>query len=101
MIMAKVMAELHNRLEEIDADVAPARAATILAGLGFSSDPSHHLSMHKPCGEFSGGWRQRISLAIALFISPEVMLLDEPTNHLDVTAVLWLEKYLQSWTDLL
>ena len=39
----------------------------------------------------------RVSLALALFIAPDVLLLDEPTNHLDLHAVLWLEDYLQQW----
>ncbi len=37
----------------------------------------------------------RISLAKALFSSPDILLLDEPTNHLDLDAVLWLEDYIQ------
>jgi len=86
------LAEVIDRLVEIDAYSAPARAASILSGLGF--DPEMQL---RPTNGFSGGWRMRVSLARALFIEPDVMLLDEPTNHLDLHAVLWLQDYLINW----
>ena len=43
----------------------------------------------------------RVALARALFAKPDVLLLDEPTNHLDLDATLWLEDYLQTWTNTL
>lgn len=86
------IAEIHNRLSDIDADRAPARAARILAGLGFNE-----ATQQRSCAEFSGGWRMRVSLAAALFARPDFLLLDEPTNHLDLEAALWLEQYLQGW----
>ncbi|KCV67821.1 hypothetical protein H696_05553 [Fonticula alba] len=85
--------QVYVRLGEIDADSAVARASEILNGLGFSNE-----DMLRPTSSFSGGWRMRISLAMALFISPDLLLLDEPTNHLDLHAVIWLEEYLRNWT---
>src|SRR3546814_386199 len=86
------IAELHERLAAIGADSAPARAARILAGLGFDE-----AAQQRPCAEFSGGWRMRVALASLLFQAPDLLLLDEPTNHLDLEAALWLEGFLKSY----
>ena len=86
------MGEIYARLIEIDADRAPARAAEILAGLGFSTD-----DLARPMAEFSGGWRMRVALAAALFAQPEMLLLDEPTNYLDLEGALWLEARLKKY----
>jgi ATP-binding cassette subfamily F protein 3 len=85
-------AEIHNRLHEMGAHAAPARAAIILNGLGFDAD-----MQARPMSSFSGGWRMRVALAAALFAEPDLLLLDEPSNHLDLEAALWLEDYLRRW----
>ena len=84
--------EIYDRLDEIGSDEAIARAGSILGGLGFDAR-----DQNKATKEFSGGWRMRISLAQALFMTPDLLLLDEPTNHLDVHALTWLEEFLQRW----
>ena len=71
---------LYERLDELDAATAEARASAILHGLGFTP------KMQKmPTKSFSGGWRMRVALARALFFQPTCLVLDEPTNHLVLT----------------
>ena len=86
------IAEIQTRLVDIDAHSAPARAAAILGGLGFST-----ADQARPCSEFSGGWRMRVALAATLFAAPDLLLLDEPTNYLDLEGTLWLEEHLANY----
>src|ERR1700674_1332678 len=86
------IADIQTRLVDIDAHSAPARAAAILSGLGFSS-----ADQARPCSEFSGGWRMRVALAATLFAAPDLLLLDEPTNYLDLEGTLWLEDHLANY----
>ena len=53
---------IFDRLNDINAYDAPSRAATILAGLGFSDE-----AQQNPISSFSGGWRARVALAAVLF----------------------------------
>jgi len=83
---------VYIELETIEAAKAPARAAVILDGLGFTPEMQGRATK-----TFSGGWRMRIALARALFSKPDLLLLDEPTNMLDMQAIIWLERYMQTW----
>ena len=86
------IADIHERLNMIEAHSAPARAARILVGLGFDEE-----AQRQPMDSFSGGWRMRVALAALLFSQPDMLLLDEPSNHLDLEATLWLENFLRSY----
>ena len=86
------IAEIETRLADIGAHSAPARAATVLYGLGFDE-----AAQQRPCSDFSGGWRMRVALAAVLFSEPDLLLLDEPTNYLDLEGTLWLYDYLERY----
>src|SRR5664279_1561204 len=86
------IADIQTRLVDIEAHSAPARAAAILSGLGFST-----ADQARSCQEFSGGWRMRVALAATLFAVPDLLLLDEPTNYLDLEGTLWLEDHLANY----
>ncbi|CAI2349546.1 unnamed protein product [Caenorhabditis sp. 36 PRJEB53466] len=86
------LSKVYTEMEALQLDKAPARASSLLYGLGFTPD-----EQKRPTKEFSGGWRMRVALARALFVKPDLLLLDEPTNMLDMRAVYWLEGHLQGW----
>jgi ATP-binding cassette subfamily F protein 3 len=84
--------ELFERFEALDGYRIERRIGRVLDGLGFST-----ADREKACGDFSGGWQMRISLAKVLVRRPQHMLLDEPTNHLDTDARDWLTEELSEY----
>ncbi|WP_026959589.1 ABC transporter ATP-binding protein [Aliagarivorans taiwanensis] len=88
----EAIALLHGQLDAIGGYQIRARAAELLAGLGFD-EPAQASPVHS----FSGGWRMRLNLAQALLCRSDLLLLDEPTNHLDLDTVVWLEQWLRRY----
>ena len=80
------IALLHGKIDAIGGYAIHSRAASLLAGLGFSE-----AEQSNPVKSFSGGWRMRLNLAQALLCRSDLLLLDEPTNHLDLDTMYWLE----------
>lgn len=85
-------ANAHAAFADADGYTAPARAQTLLLGLGFTLEQTQ-----QPVAHFSGGWRMRLNLAQALMCRSDLLLLDEPTNHLDLDAIVWLEDWLNRY----
>eukprot|EP00041_Stephanoeca_diplocostata_P034146 m.1146928 g.1146928 ORF g.1146928 m.1146928 type:complete len:759 (+) comp24470_c0_seq4:144-2420(+) len=90
--LAQELQSVGERLEEMESFSAEGRARSILTGLQFTAEMQAMSTR-----QLSGGWRMRVALASALFVSPDILLLDEPTNHLDFPAVMWLESYLMKY----
>lgn len=88
----ETLAELHQLMSDIDGYAKEARAAKVLAGLGFSDE-----DQIRAVNEFSGGWRMRLKLARILLSQADLLLLDEPTNHLDLPCIVWLENWLKQY----
>ena len=81
--------ELEAEFAEMDGWNAESDAATLLNGLGVSTE--EHYSLMK---DLDGAKKVKVLLARALFGNPDILLLDEPTNHLDLDAIGWLEEFL-------
>lgn len=88
----EILAHLYSDMDAIDGYSARSRAATLLNGLGFTTNQEQFAVK-----QFSGGWRMRLNLAQALMCRSDILLLDEPTNHLDLDAVIWLETWLKNY----
>jgi len=86
------IAHAHQQFDDARGFDAPARAGALLNGLGFAAGEHE-----KAVGEFSGGWRIRLSLARALMCPSDLLMLDEPTNHLDLETIIWLEEWLKRY----
>ena len=85
-------AEAQSQFEALGGYQLTHRIQAILDGLGL-----HDIDMDTPVDILSGGQKTRLGLACLLVRDPNLLLLDEPTNHLDITALQWLEGFLEQF----
>ncbi|TWC77430.1 peptide/nickel transport system ATP-binding protein [Rhizobium sp. SJZ105] len=76
------MMEVVHAHQSVSKQIARERARDALGMVGIPS-PEERLSAYPH--QFSGGMRQRVAIAIALLMSPDLIIADEPTTALDVT----------------
>ena len=74
LMTGRETAEMYARLKGASRADAPAAADAVLRAVGLTR------LADRPCGEYSGGNRRKLSLAVALVGDPRVLLLDEPSS---------------------
>lgn len=83
MTVGKQIMEKIRVHKKVSKQEAWAEAVQMLERVGI---PNPELRMMQYPHEFSGGMRQRVMIAIAMTLNPDLLIADEPTTALDVTV---------------
>lgn len=88
----KRYSHLAIRFEVMGGYAVEEKLSRICTGLKFEEP-----FLNKEFSLLSGGEKTTVVLGKLLMDNPDILLLDEPTNHLDMSAIEWLEGYINSY----
>jgi ATP-binding cassette subfamily A (ABC1) protein 3 len=70
----------YGRIRGIPPDILKRRIDQLIHGVGLVK------YAHRNCGNYSGGNKRKLSLAVTLIGNPKLLLLDEPSSGMDPEA---------------
>lgn len=96
MTIEKQLVEAVRTHEKISKKEAAGRALLMLSKVGI---PSPEKRLKEYPHQLSGGMKQRVMIAMALILSPKLLIADEPTTALDVTIQAQILKLIRELRD--
>ena len=80
--------DIEARLKEIKYDESENEIKKILIGLGFEAK-----EMNEKTINYSTKMRKRITLAITIYLRPDLLIINKPEEYLDLNSMIWLSEY--------
>lgn len=82
--------ELHEQYEHLGGYAFEHRIQVMLTGFGLDN-----IELDRSLSNLSSGQKSKVVLIGILLKGVDLLLLDEPTNNLDLSALIWLEDFIQ------
>ena len=84
--------DIEARLKEIKYDESENEIKKILIGLGFEAKEINEKTIN-----YSTKMRKRITLAITIYLRPDLLIINKPEEYLDLNSLIWLSRYFMNF----